>query len=159
MPRDAASNLLNEVWGDRGLPVDPVWIARQLGLDVIESDLDQDISGALFKEAGEDPVIVLNARDSKVRKRFTCAHEIGHYVKRLEANQANYEFVDLRGPTAANGCDPEEIFANQFAANLLMPEDQVRIMRRDGFHPSVIAARLGVSDDAIMYRLKNLRLA
>jgi len=159
MPKDAASGILRDVWGDRGFPVDPVWIANKLGLRVIEAQIKPDISGALVKKPDEDPVIVLNAADSTVRKRFTCAHELGHYVSRLARNEPSYEYVELRGPSAASGRDPEEVFANSFAACLLMPEDAVRRMNKEGLHQSVIAARLGVSGEAIGFRFAKLRIS
>ncbi len=160
MPKDAATNILAEVWGNRGFPVDPVWIARQLGLDVIEAWLGNDVSGALVKKTDKDPIIVLNNSDHRNRQRFTCAHELGHYVQRWNngADQLQYEFVDLRGLSAASGSNPEEIFANQFAANLLMPESEVKRLWREGLHPSVIASRFGVSDDAMRFRLSNLNI-
>ncbi len=162
MPKSAASGILRDVWKDRGYPVDPVWIARHLGLNVIEAGLQPEVSGALVKKPDEDPVIVLNANDSLTRKRFTCAHELGHYVYRLTKNGTHapsYEYVDLRGPVAAEGTNPEEVYANTFAANLLMPEDALRAWHSDGQHPLLIASRLGVSGDAVGFRLKNLGLA
>lgn len=156
MPKDAASGILRDVWGDRGFPVDPVWVANRLGLRVIEAQLKPDISGALVKKPDDDPVIVLNASDSTFRKRFTCAHELGHYVSRVARAESSYEYVELRGPRAASGRDPEEIFANNFAACLLMPEDEVRRLHGEGHHESVIAARLGVSGEALGYRLAKL---
>ena len=158
MPKSAASGILRDVWQDRGLPVDPVWIARQLGLGVVEAVLKPDISGALVKRVDEDPLIVLNQKDNVVRKRFTCAHELGHYVQRLDNPQPSYEYVDLRGPAAANGTNGDEIFANQFAACLLMPEGEIKRLHSEGHHPSVIAARFGVSGEAVGFRLKKLGL-
>lgn len=77
MSNTSAHALLKDIWGDRKFPVDPVWIANELGLDVVETTLDDDVSGALLKEPEQDPVIILNRNDSNVRKRFTCAHELG----------------------------------------------------------------------------------
>ncbi len=138
------------------LPVDPVRIANRLGIEVFDESLDDDISGAIVKNSGRDPVILLNAADSQNRKRFTCAHEIGHFVERPQEEQ--YEFVDLRGALASEGVDPHEIYANEFAACLLMPEDEVRAMKKSGDIPAQMAAKFRVSSDAMTYRLKNLDL-
>lgn len=159
MPKNSAEALLRRVWADRGFPVDPAWIAGQLGLDVVETDLDSNISGALHKDPGHDPVIILNREDSRSRKRFTCAHELGHYAKRTDNGQElEYQFIDFRGEQATKGCDPDEIFANQFAANLLMPEYKVRELHKEGCPATIMASFFGVSDDAIKFRLKNLRI-
>lgn len=156
--KTSANELLESIWGGRGFPIDPVWIAAQLGLDVIETDLPESVSGALIKDKEKDPVIVLSKSDSKNRKRFSCAHEIGHYADRLNRDGEQYEYVDLRGQQASAGTNPEEIFANQFAAALLMPEDEVKRLVKAGTATFLMAQHFGVSDDAIRYRLKNLGL-
>lgn len=157
-PKSSALMVLNDIWQCRGFPVDPVWIAKQLGIDVIETKLPDNVSGALIKEIDQDPVIILSQIDSKNRKRFSCAHELGHYAHRISNGADQYEYVDLRGQSARNGTDPDEIFANRFAAELLMPSDEVSILHKKGNPAFLIASHFGVSDDAIRYRLKNLRL-
>src|SRR5664279_2674779 len=66
-------------------PVDVVAIASHLGLNVWETkSLPESISGKIFK----DPMnggssgfsILVNASHSLPRKRFTIAHEIGHFI-------------------------------------------------------------------------------
>jgi len=76
--RDAA-RLLRDAWGTR-LPVDPVRIARRLGVDVREAKLSSGIPVALLKDPGSGPVIVLNTADSVGRKRFSCAWALGRFV-------------------------------------------------------------------------------
>ena len=44
--------------GISGIPVDPVRIARTLGLDVVTANLPADVSGALVKDPGRDPSIL-----------------------------------------------------------------------------------------------------
>ncbi len=170
---NAAKLVFNDFWGERSLPVDPVLIAKELGLQVIKGDLPDNISGALIKESGMDPVILLNSNDSPNRQRFSCAHEIGHYIDRQifqgEAdndNAHNYEYVDLRGDTASQGTEPAEIFANQFAAELLMPRDAVKkLVDQNRCHglPSFadslkVSSYFGVSGGASSIRLNYLGL-
>jgi Zn-dependent peptidase ImmA (M78 family) len=141
------------------IPVDPVRIATTLGVAVFNQELDSDISGAIVKADGSDPVILLNAADSPNRKRFTCAHEIGHFIARSNKHQdCDYEFVDLRGILATMGNDPDEIYANEFAACLLMPQSEVTRMVSDGDLPAQMAVKFGVSTEAVSYRIKNLGL-
>lgn len=162
MPQTSAENLLKSIWLDRGFPVDPAWIARKLGLEAVEAEIDTNVSGALIKEKNQDPVIILNKHDSNPRKRFTCAHELGHYVRNTERindySKLEYEHVDYRDERSSNGCHEEEIFANNFAANLLMPEHEVREKYNQGIPKILMSAYFGVSDEAITYRLKNLHL-
>lgn len=154
--RSAAQAILSDVW-DGALPVDPVRIARVLGMDVITAQLADDVAGAIVKERGQDPSIVLNAQDHPNRQRFTCAHEIGHFVRR-DAVGDDYEYVDYRDIFSSTGELEEERFANEFAASLLMPEEIVRSFHRDGLRDIQMALRFGVSRDAMGFRIKNLGL-
>ncbi|WP_432744824.1 ImmA/IrrE family metallo-endopeptidase [Methylobacter sp. G7] len=158
-PQTDASELLTTMWSGRPLPVDPVQIAWELGIDVVETMLPDNVSGALIKDEGRDPVILLCNSDSKNRKRFSCAHEIGHYVYRLATNGAHYEYIDFRNELSATGNDSEEIYANQFAAELLMPAKEVQSLNTQGLPAFLIAQHFGVSDDAVRFRLKNLGLS
>ncbi|MGL5370827.1 MAG: ImmA/IrrE family metallo-endopeptidase [Plesiomonas shigelloides] len=156
--REHARQVLATFWNGRGFPVDPAQIAKQMGLDVFIADLPGRVSGALIKQRDQDPAIFLNADDSKVRQRFSCGHELGHYVARQSSENDAYEYVDLRGESASNGTDCDEIFANQFSAELLMPVDEVKALHKRGQPNYVMAHYFGVSDDAVKYRLINLGL-
>jgi Zn-dependent peptidase ImmA (M78 family) len=154
-----ALELLEEAW-DGELPIDPVRIAKKLGLEVLDAPLKQDASGALVKREKEtDPTILLNAKDSRTRKRFTCAHELGHYILRSEEPTGQYEYVDYRDQSSSTGTIEEERYANSFAASLLMPEVAVRTLREDGLSSLRLAKRFGVSPEAMGIRLDNLGLS
>lgn len=153
--RDAA-RLLSEVWR-RPIPVDPAFIARAIGLRVREVELDDDTLGALVKRPNQEALIMLNESDPPTRKRFTCAHEIGHY-RRRSGEEREYTTVDLRNKLSTAGIDPEEIYANEFAACLLMPEEEVKRMDKEGLDAFDMAVAFGVSRDAMQFRIKNLNL-
>lgn len=161
-PEDDAWRLLGEVWWPRPsldyIPVDPVQIAYRLQITVFTVEMEPTVSGAIENFMGTDPVIYLNERDSKNRQRFTCAHELGHYRKRVADGDRSFEFVDRRDTLASEGTNPEEIYANQFAAALLMPADLLRQMHRTEPDPTILAYRFSVSADAMNYRLKALDL-
>lgn len=160
-PMDAAQEaeaILDSVWArvaGRRVPVDPVRIATEIGIDVSEADLDPDVSGAIRKSAGKDPQILLNRHDHPNRQRFSCAHELGHYVQRASAGEP-FEFIDFRGPLAGTGTDATERFANAFAANLLMPADEVRSRARTARSVIGLAFEFRVSPEAMTHRLDAL---
>lgn len=169
-PKQDAERLLTRVWGTPGepgfwLPVDPIRIARQLGIDVYTNRLGTNVAAVLAKEPGEDPVIVLNAFDSRNRQRFSCAHELGHYVRRTNQSAFDpvgfdtndYEYTDYRSDLSSKGEDFEEVYANGFAACLLMPEAEVRKRYRDS-SPVDLAVIFDVSQEAMQIRLSSLRL-
>src|SRR3954467_13303562 len=128
-PERDAQALLNTVWCPGGdmppLPVDPIFIAQQLGIGVYIATLSEGVSGMLVKRPGQDPQIHLQSSDSRNRQRFTCAHELGHYVA-AEGKAETLEYVEHRALLASQGTKPDEIYANKFAAALLMPADAVR---------------------------------
>lgn len=154
---EEAEKLLDVAWPLRVIPIDPIAIARTAGLRVLDAALEEDTLGALVKQPYRDPVIMLNASDPDNRKRFTCAHELGHWVRRSDEAE-EYTTVDLRGPLSATGDDPDEVFANEFAASLLMPEDDVRRLKMLGRNDVLLSIEFKVSREAMQYRLKNLGL-
>ena len=109
----------------------------------------------LVKRSGQDAAIYLNRLDSQARQRFTCGHELGHYVKRGSAETGDWEFIDRRDSVSSRGIDPAEVYANQFAAALLMPASMVRDLA-DSHEAFELAIMFGVSQDAMGLRLRNL---
>ena len=109
------------------IPVPVIKIAKELKLVVYETtNLPVNQSG-LIKKEGENFVIYVNSHHSSVRKRFTIAHEIAHFLKHL--SEIGNEYVTTnkqpipREENKSVGKRREmEIEANKFAANLLMPE-------------------------------------
>jgi Zn-dependent peptidase ImmA (M78 family) len=158
--QDEARQLLSTILGDRAtsndLPIDPIAIAQELGIQVFTASLEPRVSGALTNSPGQDPVIWLNASDHPHRQRFTCAHELGHYVRRTNNGDQQFEYVDFRGPMAGTGRDPEERYANAFAAELLMPAHLVEELSA---HMGAVemAYLFRVSSDAMQFRRTNLQ--
>jgi hypothetical protein len=156
-----AQRILDTVWkelaGDNVIPVDPILLAYELGAEVFDADLDRSISGMIRKKVGQDPQIYLNRSDSPNRSRFSCAHELGHLIYN-SGDDNKFEFVDHRGPISATGKSPQEVFANQFAAALLMPRDEVVRRYKDGRRAAEMAWEFKVSIDAMQFRIINLEL-
>lgn len=147
--------------GGNALPVDPVQLARSLGINVYSAKLENNLSGMIAKlDVDGDVNIFLNSEHAPVRQRFTCAHELGHYFSNQQFPDAETRtYIHRRDSLSACGTHGEEIFANQFAAELLMPADRVQELHGIGFDAMLMASRFHVSYDAMVNRLKNLRLA
>jgi len=136
-------------FGGAELPVPVERIAEDmLGLAVSERD-DLAVSGMLLPAERE---IYVNAEDVPARRRFTLAHEVGHWVCQcLEGKGAP---VMCRAEDVSEGADRTlEREANVFAAELLMPEPAVRAEFALG---GDAAERFGVSSEAMGWRLFNL---
>lgn len=145
------------------VPVDK--IAEKLGLELMVMALDPDMSGALISDEGV-VIVAVNEAHSRVRRRFTVAHEVGHFVlgHLSDVPHIDREFTSIhRNEVSSQATDPREIKANAFAASLLMPEDFlmkdfVRMGGFDGQTLSQTALRYQVSEQALRYRLVNLGL-
>lgn len=152
---ELAAERVRKLYWNGLFPIDPVKIAASMGVKVLKSELPPEVSGAIIKQQGQDAIIYLSADDSDQRKRFTCAHELGHFYQHLGDDKIGY--VDLRHDTlSAAASQPEEIFANQFAAHLLMPETEIKRRCRDS--KVELTAYFGVSAEALKYRLMNLKI-
>jgi Zn-dependent peptidase ImmA (M78 family) len=151
-----ATEVLESHWPG-GFPINPFQIAAHMGVLVYETTLDADLAGAVFTDVGGLPVIMISRDDAPVRKRFTCAHELGHLCKRQREGRA-IDFLDKRNGMSSTGTDPEEVFANAFAAQLLMPDYEVVAQHKQGVGMRAMARFFGVSTAAMMNRLNHLRL-
>ena len=72
-------NILNELNIKAPKDIDILKIANHLNVDVQSAILDNSISG-LFVIKDSKPYIRYNVTESERRKRFTIAHELGHFV-------------------------------------------------------------------------------
>ena len=154
--RDAAK-LLAKVWNNP-LPIAPDIVALRMGVTVRLEALGERTDGVLLGGDAGASTIALNEANSEVRRRFTCAHELGHYVRRSANGQGGMSY-DPRNPNSLTGDDPEEVYANEFAACLLMPESLVRTFHFKGFSDLEMARKFAVSRQAMRIRLVNLGLA
>jgi Zn-dependent peptidase ImmA (M78 family) len=141
-----------------GFAVEPVGIANRLGVEVLEAELDEEKLGGLLMEPGEDPKILINRRHGFIRRRHTCAREFGHYV-RQSARTSQYARVDRRTDSSFPTTDPEDAYAEEFGACLLMPRWVVQALSEIGLDDLEMAIRLYVSREAIQLRLKRLAIA
>ncbi|AYR25792.1 ImmA/IrrE family metallo-endopeptidase [Herbaspirillum rubrisubalbicans] len=161
---------------DVAAPIDLMAIAKILGVEIDESISMDDMSsvGKISLSEGGRAKIWINPLENSYgpRKRFTLAHELGHYC--LHLSESRQSFVDTK--TTMNRTesywDVHEYEANTFAAELLMPK---RLIISEGNKiiqsykqehnsegvPKVqfidsLARKLGASTKAMEYRLMNL---
>lgn len=152
MPVKTAQNLLSKYWVDGKLPIDPQKIAEQEGLQVKSNHIADEISGELVPN-GDSATIIYNSQHSAKRQRFTIAHELGHFML-----GHGHAYRDSTHNFSMSYYDRREVAANQFAAELLMPELAVNILvkQRKIERVEELARIFGVSINAMRYRLKNL---
>lgn len=101
-------------------PVDPVSIARQLGVNVVFATFTEEMNNISGFYDAEENAIYVNREEYPLRQTFTIAHELGHKILHAEWAKSNDYRVLLR-EYVLNTKDPKEKEANAFAAELLVP--------------------------------------
>jgi Zn-dependent peptidase ImmA (M78 family) len=155
--RNRARQLL-KMAGVSAPPVDVHRIAEFLGFTVIPFGFPDSIHGVTYIE-GTVRSIGINQREPPTRQRFSIAHEIGHFLSGHEAYDDTKTHVEDH-PGWLSSHNRQEIEANEFAAELLMPEP---FLRRDvaqaGLNVPTLARRYQVSEQALWIQLIDLKLA
>jgi len=144
----------------KNAPVDVHGIASSLGIRIHEAFLPENVSGIIERIKDGNFVITINTFDSKTRKRFTLAHELGHFM--LHRSMIGDGIEDDRayrsttsGKYRNNLIGPrEESQANAFAANVIMPHELIQRLKVEGYTtPEQLADKLQVSVHAMSIRL------
>jgi hypothetical protein len=143
-------------------PVDVKAIAETLGVKVWEAKLSEDISGKLIP----DPInggpagysIIVNGSEGFTRKRFTIAHELGHFILHRHLIESGIIDNVLYRSGLSN---LQERQANKLAADILMPRHLVsKILERNKNHDiEVLSNSFMVSPVAMKIRLSQLLIA
>ncbi len=166
-----AIELLDEL-GYTSPPFDPFKIAESMGIDVDDyvTSETMDRAGSIRMDSAGNVFIWINPFDATIRKRFTMAHEIGHFIN--GDLKSNNPIIDLPETLYRTDGDtsPQEIAANKFATDLLMPENHIyaeghkiidasegRTMLADAFIDKM-AKIFDVSEMDMLRRLKDLKI-
>ncbi len=127
--QDRSRNFLKK-YGNGVFPVEVTKLAKKAGVEVQEREFNKDISGLLKRESKDGhPIIIVKASEQPARRRFTIAHELGHYVLHAAGPlyiDSNIQEVYFRDKNSSEANNIEEIQANGFAAELLMPAEDVK---------------------------------
>lgn len=162
---EAAARSLLEQHKALSAPIDVEQLATKVGAVVSYEVFKEDLSGVCIKEKHRI-VIGVNSFHANTRQRFTIAHEIGHLVLEHKGDVFIDQTVMRRDAKSSQAVDRQEIEANQFAAELLMPRDLVlaaverRQSKKSDLSPTAIVDELSqefqVSTQAMEHRLTNL---
>ena len=157
--KDLASDLLKKYCIDQP-PVVAKELAEMFRLNVVPVNFQQinpeysGISGFIDSQTNR---LFVNSNESAVRRNFTIAHELGHY---LFGHTSSSEYANLlfRRPLEEQEDPIIEQEANCFAANLLVPEQFLKdIIKKYPFaNNQQLGNIFGVSDTVIRIRRKIL---
>lgn len=111
------------------IPVKIIDICQKMGFSIFQQELSKQMCGYIaingeFKEKlGTDRIISVNKKEFPKRRRFTVAHELGHFLFNFDPNKIEFynafEISHIEGND-----DPNELLVNRFAAELLMPQKE-----------------------------------
>ena len=162
---DEKAQKLLEKANSLAYPVKLNQVVNHLKLSLNEKPLEDEYSGFL---AVKEKTIVVNSRHAPVRRRFTIAHEVGHYQLHRRRAGETPVFIDRRVYNRKNNVDGidhlMELEANAYAAGLLMPEvlldefleKHLYLDLEKSTDIKALAEEFEVSRPAMEYRLKNL---
>jgi len=153
---------LGETWQDYTVDVELLaTLLFELGVQQVPDLVVGDRHYSAFLAAASG-LIVVEANDHEHRRRFSIAHEIGHFVLHIE-EQGNLflcsqEDMEQDRPRETEH-QRQEWEANLFAGELLMPEQPLLAMfRATGGRLGSLARHFKVSQSALEIRLRRLRL-
>ncbi len=113
-------------------------ISTAIGIYEIREEILDGLEGALIApESKSEGAILVHSERQESRKRFTIAHEIGHYVNPTHRSSSPDGFrcssTDMKISSFKPGDRHAkmEMEANQFAIKLLLPESRVRAFLRN----------------------------
>lgn len=117
-PVECARRLLQDL-NVKAIPIQPRNIAKQLEIVIWERKMESQYDGCLMRVGNVWGILINSLIRSQSRKRFTIAHELGHYhLDREETKKRHSQEGELG---YFNSHRPEEQRANLFAVELLMP--------------------------------------
>mgnify|MGYP006276906343 FL=1 len=132
-----------------------------LGLRVKDAELERGVSGMLEIRTREISVNAAEGVTWPRRRRFTIAHEVGHWQLHKDdiadlVVTRTHDYVPAAREKAKTPEEIREREANRFAAELLMPEDRIHAAV-DAHGADVVeqAERFNVSALSMAWRLFN----
>ena len=145
-PAEAARKL-RKLWKiEKGAITNLTQLLESNGIFVVNFDFNTDrVDGMSILANGKFPIVFSNKRSLGDRQRFTLAYELGHLVMHLYTN-----------PSFTRDISHE---ANEFAAEFLMPEKDIKSDYKDGVTLNVLAdlkRKWKVSMQALLYRANDI---
>lgn len=157
---EKVAQVLKENYFGNEPPVDIYKLLDNYGITVHPRkfpDKHANVCGFVVFLDGEEtsPVFVLNVDNSDERKKFTLAHEFGHWILHKDKLVKDPSLgVLYKNPIGDRDLDQVEKEANQFAAQLLVPGAMLQAEHETtSEHSKDLAKEFGVGEDIIRYRL------
>jgi hypothetical protein len=133
-------------------------LAHEVGVSVEQVPTEQ-FDGMICRDDKGTSRVTLTTLSSRVRQRFTLAHELGHWLLR-ETSASNQEVAFRKAGWHGHADSEEERISNLLAAEILMPmhyiDRQLQLRAVSYSFIKHVAARFDVSFRAAMRRVADL---
>ena len=131
---------------------DPFQLAQNLGCYVrfIDTKRQKGFCQILLNS----PYIFINQNMSPQMQRMTCAHELGHLVLHRAELKKKKRFAEME---LFDITDHLELEANQFAANLLIGDEELLELLKSGYDIVETAAQFHVNVNMLMVKLLSMK--
>ncbi len=121
---ELANKVLEEVKKEKGkleFPIDPFELLKREGI-LISLMNTETLSGIIINDLKNVTIVGINRNDPLSRQRFTAAHEYCHFIKDLKKGKDSEDTIQC----LKNSKSDIELYANKFAACLLMPIEELK---------------------------------
>lgn len=162
--------IVNKIIEDNNIceaPVNLEQICHLFEIDVEPIDADDNLSGFFVVGDNNRKIIGYNKSHNENRRRFTIAHELGHFYLHFKGEQKifidNNSHKFFRNEKSSSGEIRREREANAFAAALLMPssliENEIEKLQNIENLSTIIkklSTAFKVSQQSVHFRIINL---
>lgn len=125
---------------------DPLAIADELGIKIYYGDYKELLG--MYTYLWKQRIVLLNNSLDDYWRQIVLAHEIGHDIY-----HRNLAKDGLKEFTLFKTVNSTEYVANAFAAHLLLDNDDVLELARDGYDPAQIASFLNSDTNLMLIKL------
>jgi len=122
-------------------PISLRLVTKKMGIKYIKVPMHQNTCGMMVR-SNDGPYIAINANHPYTRRRFSTAHEIGHYYLGHES-----DITQLNDQNRY-----KEVQANRFASSLLMPDELFYRAHKEHYSIKEMANWLRVSPISVAIR-------
>lgn len=113
-------------------------IAKAVGIKEIKPSKSTAYEGLLITDASKSKgAILYNSNSNTFRKRFTVAHELGHFLLPFHNKNAECASSDMTVSDGKNTNLKKEAEANRFAIELLAPQQQIKDQLKSQREPDI----------------------
>ncbi|AZO95239.1 ImmA/IrrE family metallo-endopeptidase [Halocella sp. SP3-1] len=145
------SHLVKKLFNEFGTR-DPYYISELLGIEIKYYNFSENIKGIFtYDQNNKKNIIGLNKSLNQIMKKIVLSHELGHAI--LHPDSSRY-FIEQHTLFSMNKF---EIEANQFAAELLISNEELYKYIRGRCSIKCIAYELEVPVELVRFKLERLK--